>query len=366
MHFTVDKDESIDKQIRQDLDRVTESIHNAVSPENFEALFLVGGFGRGEGGVIIREGRYRPANDYDLELVTSSPVDPAFLSELGKQLASELKIPWVHIENHTSSQLSRMKFTMYHYDLKYASYCLRGEKDVIAKIPEMKPEDMPWREAENLLFTRLWGFIGAFDLSMLNRSLSEEEEFLLINQLSKSLIAVQDSVLILRGDYDASYLTRFEKFERIADSPKIIELCRWANDVKLAPSRAEKPELMKLFFRVKEIYLEAMLDMYSNVYRRKFSGWADYEKIHFTNSYTLLKRMYFFLWKRNSWFIRFLNYNLGVIYLLDALQRNEIQTESLERAAFYLSRSGEKVEMNQPGWEDLQKVALELRETLWH
>ena len=366
MHFTIEKNPQIDRQILADLEIIKETLHKVIPVENFVSLFLVGGFGRGEGGVIQKQGRHRPANDYDLELITRRPLKASLLKKTGNEMAEKLAIPWVHIESNTLAKLRHLKFTMYNYDLKYASLFLEGEKEVLDAIPEMDGASMPWREAENLLFTRLWCFYGAFREDMRKRALFPEEASLLTGQISKALLAIEDTYLILAGKYHPSYLQRIKRLEN-TDIPRgIIPLCQWATEVKLTPEMVDRPNLLELLFMVRNHYLDTLFHLYSTAYKRRLRDWDHYAQLHFTNPYTLLKRLYFRLVKRSHWFIEYLNFNLGMIYLTDALGQKEIQEQSLRRADFYLGRIKGYQKPAKLNWTSLQEKALKLRERLWH
>ena len=66
--FVVNQDKKIAKRINDDL-----SIIQQIILENFnyvESIILAGGFGRGEGGVLIHEKEVQPINDYDLYVIT--------------------------------------------------------------------------------------------------------------------------------------------------------------------------------------------------------------------------------------------------------------------------------------------------------
>lgn len=371
LHYTIDASKDIDAQIAQDLRHISNAVRSCVFEKNFAALFLVGGFGRGEGGVIQREGRWRPANDYDLELITNEPFDKSVVHELGARLARELGISWVHIETRPVSALPRLKFTMYDYDLKYASLPVEGNREILNLIPDMRAEEMPIEEARGELFTRLWTFIGAWRAEMNERALTLAESEFLCGQLSKALIAIMDARLISCGAYDASYQRRLERFKSLPASAEEKSLCEWAVKYKLAPHSAPPPAPpVDMFFRVKELYLDALKNFYSTAYGGVTAqdvkmNWRTFESLHFRNPRTLAKRLYFKIWKRSRWFLDYLRYNMGVIYLVGALGRDEISKDLLARAHHFLKGVSGFEEPAQPDWSSLQKEALKLRELIW-
>lgn len=364
MHLTVDASREIDHQLNLQIYHIREGVRKAVSQSNRVSFLLVGGFARGEGGVIRQDDRWVPANDYDFELVTHHALPPDDLKKLGERMAEEIGIRWVHIENHTVKQLRRMKFTMYNYDLKYAGKHLDGDATVQAIIPEMDASKMPWREAEKQILTRTWSFIGAFSRDMMKRPLDDEEEFFLAEQLSKAILAMQDCFLIPQGLYSSSYRKRLENLVDADYPEELADYFKWATAFKLSPHTYEKSNFVDLLFDIKPLFLKTLLDLYSDGYKRPLKNWKEYEHIHFTNGYTLLKRAYFILVKQSPWYINYLNYTMGMIYLIDALERDRVRFQSLDRARYFFSRVKGCTDPGE-NWDELRTEALRLREQIW-
>src|SRR5262249_10821142 len=63
--YTVDGDRAAEHQFAGDRGRLAKDASHIWGTE-LCALVLVGGYARGEGGVVIREGKAHPYNDYDL------------------------------------------------------------------------------------------------------------------------------------------------------------------------------------------------------------------------------------------------------------------------------------------------------------
>ncbi len=378
MIYTLTQDPDAHRQIEDDLQYIREHIARAVPENNRVALFLVGGFGRGEGGVVMREGRWRPANDYDLELISRTPIDSAFLKDLGVRIASGLGIPWVHIESHTLEKLGRLRQTMYNYDLKYASTCLDGDGAVLVRIPRMLPELMPRAEAQAIMFTRLWTFLGAFHPDMLHRPLTSAETFLMTGQISKALLAMMDALLIgSEGLYDASYRERLRRLGDIRhhdNKPpeELVPLIEWAVHYKLTPEEAPLDDPLGVLFRIRPVYLAVLSSTISS--RFSFHNPPDMPRLEralFFNSYHLLKRIYIRFIKRSRWFEDFLHYNMAVIHLVDAMGNPEFisgksECLSLSSALKHFRRVSGFRDTDNPSWTSLREEALRLREELWH
>ena len=66
--FTIHDSQDIYHRISSDLDLITQIILNKFT--NIESIVLAGGFGRGEGSVLIVDNDIQPINDYDIYIIT--------------------------------------------------------------------------------------------------------------------------------------------------------------------------------------------------------------------------------------------------------------------------------------------------------
>lgn len=66
--YTVYKDEKVDVKVEADLNHIVTKVIS--SWNSIQSIILVGGFGRGEGSVLVQNGVIKPLNDYDLVIVS--------------------------------------------------------------------------------------------------------------------------------------------------------------------------------------------------------------------------------------------------------------------------------------------------------
>ncbi|MFT5367939.1 MAG: hypothetical protein ACI8V2_002902 [Candidatus Latescibacterota bacterium] len=275
MSYTVQNDPKMDQQIDSDLQTIQEHLLQAF--EGVEGLVLVGGFGRGEGGLILQDGKYQPENDYDLEMITTHPVDAEKLIKTERSMAHDLGVRWVHIENRQRKNLPSLSFTQYVYDLKYGGRILYGPEDLLNEIPSMRNSDMPLAEGEKLLHTRLWCFLGAYTTEFEQRTPTREESVFMASQMSKALLAICDANLMLRHNYQVLYNNKSSYF--LKDVPareELKDLVRWATQYKLSPDEADIPAPLTLYKSVREHFLENLFNFAQSARRTKFTDWIDY------------------------------------------------------------------------------------------
>lgn len=200
--------------VRGHLDRIVQAVTERVGP--VEAIVLTGSFGRGEGGVYRdAAGVIRPVNDYDLLVIDRRPLQPA-LAGLGESLARELGIDFVDL-GWSDGQWSKLPLTVFHYDLKYGSRVIAGDRTVLDRIPAYASAEMPSYEIVKLLLNRSAGLLsGLSGEAIRGAALSADAARYLANQTAKALIAVGDWHLLRWEGFDSSYRLRSERFAALA------------------------------------------------------------------------------------------------------------------------------------------------------
>lgn len=207
MYTLVDTPE-LQKRIQHDLDVIVERIRSEYG-SNLVSVLLCGGYGRGEGSVVARDGMIQPYNDYDILLVTKRRVSQSALKKLGEDLASELGIRFVDLGSVTRSRLEKLPQTVFVRDLR-VSTLLWGE-EVREALPFVNPANLSLEEARVLLRNRLICFFELTPLSFFNgESLNTWDHQRLVLQLSKAGIAIHLSSLIKDGKYHSSYAQQME------------------------------------------------------------------------------------------------------------------------------------------------------------
>ncbi len=209
---------------------------NALDPLR-DAIVLSGGFGRGEGSVARKDGDIRPLNDYDMLLVTRTPLAPEALRREAKGLAETLGMDFVDIGVMDTASLSGLKPTQLVYDLKYGSRVLAGDPTVLDRFPHFSADAIPVEEGTKLIFNRLAGLLNALpDYGIPPVESGRPREFLAF-QLAKLWIAVGDAYLMLWNGYDASYRVRQRRFGDMSASGgvagEVADAVRLAYDFKL-------------------------------------------------------------------------------------------------------------------------------------
>lgn len=197
--------EDFERRMHSALQSMGRSIAGIMGP-NFVALILGGGYGRGEGACIVKEGKEFPYNDFDLFIVTKGPVDLPkqihdITAEYGKQLEIEVDIG-VPLPIGT---LAKLPHSLMFQDLLSGHMVITGDPNVLkTHVPAHLADPLPAVEALRLLLNRgaglLQAFQEAFQMELDSTHRLPDPDFIRRNQ-QKCALALGDSLLIAKGLY---------------------------------------------------------------------------------------------------------------------------------------------------------------------
>lgn len=359
-HFTVHHDREIDGQVRTDVEHIRDA--TLATHPGAVGLFLVGGFGRGEGGVVHRDGRWRPANDYDFELITRGPVDHGALRDLGVRLARECGVPMVHIE-HSLAWKQRLRGpTEYTVDLRLGSLALHDPHDMRTRLRRCQASRIPLTDAMQTLFTRTAALLWCFESPRDWRRAGMPARFDLAIQVSKALLAIEDARLIRVRRYHPLYAKRLQRFLTLGAGESLDSAMRWATEFKLRPDATSIPEdLEGLWFRARDWLLAEAFQHAGAMTGRRVESWRDFGQA--TRWRSLRGRDRWRLLRSRAVWERHRELALVNMLALAALQRDGSSDPKLSASARRICE--DLGEAAGPGWNDLRLALLRLFERLW-
>ncbi len=249
--------------VRRDMDIILDFLLGNLG-QNLFALVLGGSFGRGEGSMAeAADGNLRPLNDYDfLVIVKGESFLPSqsTIRSWEKSCAEAVQIQFIDFDFTTIEGLRKRKPSQVNFDLKWSSVVLHGPDTVLDFLPPFQADEIPAIDAQILLTTRHWCFIGILPVTILEEEerLSDFDQFFAFRQLSKALIAAGDSSLLQMGRYRAGYsekvklISSLETFER-----KDREIIFWGYHFKLGYCKTAPAEynLQLIFLHALAIHL---------------------------------------------------------------------------------------------------------------
>ncbi|MEF3695252.1 MAG: hypothetical protein V3576_07890 [Candidatus Cloacimonadota bacterium] len=195
-----------DQRVEAILAGVAHEFDAQVDHRSVKALVLGGGYGRGEGGVLHKDGKEELYNDLDIFVFTRK-LDLVGKLNLQKQIRTlhHTLSERHHLDIDFStpkdiSKLSHEPFSLMMYDLSCGYKVIWGKLDLKLYLPPWKASDMPREEAVKLLLNRAMGLF--FSREKLKQ---EHPDTDYINRnIHKAWQALGEAILISERVYNSS------------------------------------------------------------------------------------------------------------------------------------------------------------------
>lgn len=231
MTYTKHNNPKVDEVVGKDLKVIVDEVLKAIPKKDVEAIILVGGFGRGEGSVILEGGKITPINDYDLTIVTKR-FRPEKLDGVSSKLSNDLGLRFVDLAYTNYYTMPFRGVIMLDYDSKYGGQVLYGDKDILDRYPRYKIGKMGFLEGYDLLCNRL---IAPFELIKAHHLQQESHDLEVKLQIGRAIMAYYALLLINEDKYSHSYEERLVFINDVELEEKYKAVIRYATNLKLMP-----------------------------------------------------------------------------------------------------------------------------------
>lgn len=276
--YTIDGSKEFEARITSQLNDITNEILNQIPKRDIYAITLSGGYGRGEGGIIIDNNQENCYNDYDLFVVVNNISRKKKLAyQKRMQIIHDKFTPLfgIHVDVgplKTINAVKKAPFWMMWYEMKHGLITMWGNDNVTSLFPNYNPKLMPKMEALRLLLNRATGLLLCkkhFDSFENN----ESKEFILRN-IRKAQLAMGDAFLIQKHKFHFSYIERFNRFmlqeDKIVKELNLKTTYKLAHEFKLHPYRATNDK--KLYLDEYNQTLEDFATVYNWIFTGKISS----------------------------------------------------------------------------------------------
>jgi hypothetical protein len=256
-HFTAHNDTSIDDLVASHVARVGEEVSRVLG--DLRALFLVGGFARGEGSVLVEEQGPRPVNDYDFVVITESRREWPLLPDIGRRLAREIGIRGVDLLPLRTRDLPGLRHTIFNYDLTTCGRLVAGDGAVRRFFPRLLPGHIPLSEGRILLVNRMFCLLESLERCYLDDPPAGEAAFFCSQQASKAVLACQDALLVMRRRYHHRYMERMLRLqEEACPIDGLMGLSRQATAFKLRPVSVAGEDAVRMWLGGRRVLLAGL------------------------------------------------------------------------------------------------------------
>lgn len=218
--FTIDGSEALEQHLWRTCAKVLAGVRGIIPNGTLEAIYLGGGYGRGEGGVLKTENSEQPYNDLEFWVFlhgnhfVNERKYRERLQHLGEELSRyagievEFKIASVDKLTHTP--------TMFAYDLAMGHRRIFGQGGLLARNGIRDPKNIPLYEATRLLMNRCSGLLFSQERLQRQPFTREDADFVGRNQ-AKAQLGFGDVVLTAFGQYHWSCRERNECLKKLSE-----------------------------------------------------------------------------------------------------------------------------------------------------
>jgi len=371
MHFTIHRSARINARVERDLTLIKDALLERF--DSITALILVGGFGRGEGSVLVdTEGHVSPINDYDVLVVHRGPIDRRALAQQRQTLAQRIGIWLLDLLVLEESKIPKLPLSQLHYDSMTGGYLFYGNRAVLDLWPEWQATELPLAEGKKILFNRFVSILEAYQEDFLRRPPEPEQAFRLANQTSKGILACCDALLILKGHYEHLYQKRPQSFARVyPERESAAALIQQACDFKLRPLATPAFDVLSYWQEGLAFYAGTLDEFLPSLYRRSFSGWDAFCRFYVSpfraqNWSGCARDIVRRLLGRFPSYGAVLNLELAALNLIQAKPQPAVAHRLLNLAQVHLQRSGYTLSSPEASWEEMRQAVVEHWYTIKH
>lgn len=283
--YTLDGDASVEDRIARDQALIADSVQALLSPPEFRALVLMGGYGRGEGGYVVRDGRPAPYNDYDYFVVVRG-LDRNRRQGLGQDLAVRARELGQAVGVEVDFALLReealpaAEYSLMNAEMLWGHRVVAGDPDVLKAMPPMPFGRLPPGEITRLLLNR-----GALLLMNQKRlaeggSLSAEAQEVCFKYLFKAVLACGDARLAGNQAYHPSYVKKRELLQSLDWAGKepflVLYSQAWENKFHPDYGRYLGEDAAAWQERVVGVWLDTLLWFERGRLAKSIPGWDAY------------------------------------------------------------------------------------------
>lgn len=214
------------------LKKISNIFKEAFNDDQTAALILIGGYGRGEGGITLKDGEYHPHNNLDLLYIYNKHIEKSLVDTVDKTLQDLSKEYDIGIDMFTINKKKLLKLDglVIGYDMRYGHKTLLGNSSFLKEYKAFSLNNIDPVDVRQLLVNR--GTLLLINRLLLQKSqLTEEEKRLIIKHTIKAIIGYGDALLYFNNAYHWSY----------------------------AQKQSNMSELLNIDEKIKKLYADALL-----------------------------------------------------------------------------------------------------------
>ncbi len=206
MRYTRIADPSVEQKLSEGLAGITADLAALAPGQRPLAVYLGGGYGRGDGGVAVKEDGSRSLyNDLDFFVFAKNRFHCRAINRalhgLHHKWSDILQIEVEFSASKTEKQVAGILPTLMFQELLKGHQQIFGERDVLLGLPRLQPEELPPVEGFRLFLNRGAGLLFAANRILDPSGMNAEQRDFAVRNLHKAVLGCADGLLLIQHRY---------------------------------------------------------------------------------------------------------------------------------------------------------------------
>jgi hypothetical protein len=281
--YTLSGSSDLEARIHSIVLDVAGVVRKYVPANDYHALVLIGGYGRGEGGVRVEDGTELPNNNLDFLLITRSIKSQAAQS-YQQQVDQELDLlqrrhkVGIDFSVISGDTLRRSPSRIMWYDMRGGHRTVLGDSGYVPALDHFRIDRIPSWDVHNLLVNR--GTLLVINECLPSADDSDDLQRLRTRHSVKAIIGYGDALLFARGQYHWSYAEKQRRMRTLPNiAPAFRQLYDRAADFRFRPTAEAVPGFLRFPAAVLEQCENAHRAFESDRLKVAIPDWNEYLEI---------------------------------------------------------------------------------------
>lgn len=263
-----------------------------IPKDKIKCIILIGGYGRGEGGVIRKDGSLIPHNNLDFNIIANKifikdkdKLRKKILTLINKSLPH--KDITIDISINEKFKIKYAETKLIYYDMKFGHRLAYGDDQWLKELHRINPKNIPIFDMRELILNR--GMLLLLNKQILKKkNLTTSDKKIIIRHIVKAIIGFGDGLLFAHGRYHWSYKRKNQLMIQIESIyPGYAKLYKEAIRFRFNPNYEKYMDRdLRLFnqFIIKKSE-EAHLSFEKMVQKKRIVCWEDFFKSMLVNPF---------------------------------------------------------------------------------
>ncbi len=260
--LTYYNNKNVEDFLHKVLVEVSDVFKDNFSDEQTAALILIGGYGRGEGGVVIENLVPSPHNNLDLLYIHNGRIPARTVNLVNELLQATSKKYNIGIDMFTINKQKLLKLNglVIGYDMRYGHKTLLGNSTFLKEHKSFSIYNIDTTDIRQLIVNR--GTLLLINRLLLQKeSLIKEEKKLIIKHCIKAIIGYGDALLYFNNLYHWSYAKKQSNMSQSTSiDPKIKTLYSEAISFRFLP------DYEKYLLKDLESWNDELIEIFSSIH----------------------------------------------------------------------------------------------------